>query len=239
MADEDIRQKNQKAAQRQAETREKERQEKMIEINKQFADLTKRNAEYMIKLNRALNAQGYDPEKKATALNEVYEELKVKQKQGYTAAKLYGPAAKKADDIINGPKRELENKPPKFWESALDNGLLMFVMFCAMYGILGLFSKRQTADAGWLTIVSTSVIAGLGLAEFYKVMNNRKAKHRILRAIGVFLGLLIVWFAAFALIAKIPPQVNPAFTPLADILFALIGFGVRYLLKKKLNIRSF
>ena len=42
----------------------------MIEINKQFADLTKRNAEYMIKLNRALNAQGYDPEKKATALNE-------------------------------------------------------------------------------------------------------------------------------------------------------------------------
>lgn len=31
MADEDIRQKNQKAAQRQAETREKERQEKMIE----------------------------------------------------------------------------------------------------------------------------------------------------------------------------------------------------------------
>ena len=56
----------------------------------------------------------------------VYEELKVKQKQGYTAAKLYGPAAKKADDIINGPKRELENKPPKFWESALDNGLLMF-----------------------------------------------------------------------------------------------------------------
>ena len=34
MADEDIRQKNQEAAQRQAETREKERQEKMIEINK-------------------------------------------------------------------------------------------------------------------------------------------------------------------------------------------------------------
>ena len=108
-----------------------------------------------------------------------------------------------------------------------------------MYGILGLFSKHQTADAGWLTIVSTSVIAGLGLAGFYKVMNNRQAKHRILRAIGVFLGLLIVWFAAFTLIAKIPPQINPAFTPLADILFALIGFGVRYLLKKKLNIRSF
>ena len=239
MAEENIRQKNQEAAQRQAETREKEHQEKIVEINKQFSDLTKRNAEYMIKLNRALNDQGYDPEKKATALNEVYEELKVKQKQGFTAAKLYGPAAKKADDIINGPKRELENKPPKFWKSALDNGLLMFTMFCALYGILGLFSKRQTADAGWLTIVSTSVIAGLGLAGFYKVMNNRKAKHRILRAIGVFLGLLIVWFAAFALIARIPASVNFAFTPIADILFAIIGFGVRYILKKKLNIRSY
>lgn len=239
MAEENIRQKNQEAAQRQAETREKERQEKIVEINKQFSDLTKRNAEYMIKLNKALNDQGYDPEKKAIALNEVYEELKVKQKQGFTAAKLYGPAAKKADDIINGPKRELENKPPKFWESALDNGLLMFTMFCAMYGILGLFSKRQTADAGWLTIVSTSVIAGLGLAGFYKVMNNRKVKHRILRAIGVFLGLLIVWFAAFALVAHIPASINPAFTPFADILFAIIGFGVRYILKKKLNIRSY
>lgn len=234
-----MRQKNQEAAQRQAENREKARQEKIVEINEKFSDLTKRNAEYMVKLNRELNDQGYDPEKKATALEEVYEELKNKQKQGYTAVKLYGPVAKKADDIIHGPERKLANTPPKFWESALDNGLLMFTMFCAMYGILGLFSKHQAADAGWLTIVSTSVIAGVGLAGFYTVMNNRAAKHRIWRAIGVFAALMAVWFIAFWLISLIPPQINPAFSPIFDLLLAAIGFGVRYLLKKKLNIRSF
>lgn len=240
MADDNMRQKNQEAAQRQAETREKERQEKIVEINAKFSNLTKRNAEYMVKLNRELNNQGYDPEKKAIALKEVYEELKTKQKQGVTASKLYGPVAKKADDIIHGPERKLANTPPKFWESALDNGLLMFTMFCAMYGILGLFSKRQiSADGGWLTILSTSVIAGVGLAGFYTVMNNRTAKHRIWRAIGVFAGLMAVWFIAFWLINMIPLRVNLPIPPIFDLLLAAIGFGVRYLLKKKLNIRSF
>ena len=239
MSEENIRQKNQDAARRQAETREKERQEKIIEINKQFSDLTKRNAEYMVKLNKALNDQGFDPEKKATALQDVYEELKEKQKQGITAAKLYGPAAKKADDIINGPNRLKEQQPPKFWEMALDNGLLMFAMFCAMYGVLGLFSKTPSTDAGWITLFSTAIIAGLGLAAFYKVMGNRKAKHRILRGIGAFLGLLVVWFLAFALIARIPVSLNRPLSPIADFIFAAAGFGLRYLLKKKLGIRSY
>lgn len=240
MADDNMRQKNQKAAQRQAKTREKARQEKIVEMNEKFSDLTKRNAEYMVKLNRELSSQGYDPEKKEAALKEIYEELKSKQKQGCVAAKLYGPAVQKADDIIHGPERKLANTPPKFWESALDNGLLMFTMFCAMYGILEIFSKKQAAaDGGWLTILSTSVIAGVGLAGFYTVMNNRTAKHRIWRAIGVFAGLMAVWFVAFWLINMIPSQINASIPPIIDLLLAAIGFGVRYLLKKKLNIRSF
>ncbi|WP_290033423.1 DUF1129 family protein [Ligilactobacillus cholophilus] len=235
---EDIRQKNQAAARKQAEVREKERQEKIIEINNHFSDLTKRNAEYMIKLTKALTDLGYDPEKRATALHEVYEELKVKQKQGMTAVKLYGPVSKKADDIINGPKKMKAQQPPKFWEMALDNGLLMFAMFCAMYGILGLFSKTPSADAGWITLFSTAIIAGLGLAGFYKVMGDRKAKHRILRGIGAFLMLLAVWFLAFALIARIPSQINQPLNPIVDFILAAAGFGIRYVLKKKLGIRS-
>lgn len=238
MSEEDIRKKNKDAARRQAQMREKERQERIEEINNQFSDLTKRNAEYMVKLNKALNEQGFDPEKKEIALQDVYNELKEKQKQGLTAVKMYGPASKKADDIINGPKRLKEQEPPKFWEMALDNGLLMFGMFCLMYGIMGLFSKVANADAGWITLFATSIIAGLGLAGFYKVMGKKNAKHKILRGIAAFLGLLVVWFLIFAVIARIPVSINRPLTPFADFLFALIGFGVRYILKKKLGIRS-
>lgn len=236
--EEDIRRKNRQAAERQAKMREKERQARVIRINEQFAGLTKRNTEYMVKLSRALDEEGYDPSKKELALKDVYEELKLKQKEGCVAAKIYGPAAKKADDIIHGAERRKKEEPPKFWELALDNGLLMFALFCVMYGIMGLFSKKQVADAGWITLFSTAVIAGVGLGAFYKIMGNRKAKHRFLRGALAFAILLLVWFAAFAVIAKIPPKINLPLTPLGDFIFSAIGFGVRYWLKKKLGIRS-
>lgn len=236
---EDIRQKNQQAAKKQAQVREKEKQARIVEISNHFSDLTKRNAEYMIKLNKALDDLGLDPEKKATALEDVYEELKVKQKQGFTASKLYGPVNKKADDIINGPKRLKEQQPPKFWEMALDNGLLMFALFCVMYGFMGLFSKTTSADAGWITLFSTAIVAGLGLAGFYKFMGDPKAKHRIWRGILAFVGLMVLWLLAFSLIVKIPKELNRPFTPTVDFIFAAAGFGIRYVLKKKLNIRSF
>ena len=144
-----------------------------------FSGLTKRNEDYLFHLDKALTEKNYDPEQKEQVLNEMYQELKEKQKQGIVATKLYGTVTEKAELIINGPKKsEAPTELPKFWILALDNGLIMFIMFCIMYTLLGVFSPRQAdVSGGWITLLATSTIAGVGLAFFYRSMlSARKEK---------------------------------------------------------------
>ena len=119
---------NEQAAKRQQE-RAKEVQ--VTVRDGKFSGLTKRNEDYLFHLDKALTERNYDPEKKEQVLTLMYEELKDKQRQGIVATKLYGTVTEKAEEIVNGPKKEDEpTELPKFWVLALDNGLIMFIMFC-------------------------------------------------------------------------------------------------------------
>ena len=171
-----------------------------------FSGLTKRNEDYLFHLDKALTEKNYDPEQKEQVLNEMYQELKEKQKQGIVATKLYGTVTEKAELIINGPKKsEAPTELPKFWILALDNGLIMFIMFCIMYTLLGVFSPRQAdVSGGWITLLATSTIAGVGLAFFYRSMlsaRKEKGKKRWIKTLLITLELILIWIVAFGIIS--------------------------------------
>ena len=145
---------NEKAAQQQ------QARAKAVEVTMRdgkFSGLTKRNEDYLFHLDKALTEKNYDPEQKEQVLTEMYQELKEKQKQGVVATKLYGTVTEKAELIVNGPKKsEAPTELPKFWILALDNGLIMFIMFCIMYTLLGVFSPKQAdVSGGWITLLAT------------------------------------------------------------------------------------
>ena len=54
---------------------------------------------------------------------------------------------------------------PTLWELSLDNGLMMLALFCIMYAFLGMFSKsnQNAANGGIITLIVTSIVAGVGL----------------------------------------------------------------------------
>lgn len=208
-----------------------------------FSGLTKRNEDYLFHLDKVLTEKGYDSEKKDTALNKMYEELKAKQRQGVVATKLYGTVTERAEEIINGPKKEeVPTELPKFWLLAVDNGLIMFMMFCIMYGFLAAFSPQQAqVSGGWVTLISVSVIAGVGLAFFYRnMMSTRKetGRKRWTKTLIFTVELLLIWFVAFWIINFIPAAWNRALDPLVYAILAVIAFFVRRYLKKKFNYRS-
>ena len=231
---------NEKAAQQQ------QARAKAVEVTMRdgkFSGLTKRNEDYLFHLDKALTEKNYDREQKEQVLTEMYQELKEKQKQGVVATKLYGTVTEKAELIVNGPKKsEAPTELPKFWILALDNGLIMFIMFCIMYTLLGVFSPKQAdVSGGWITLLATSTIAGVGLAFFYRSMlsaRKEKGKKRWIKTILITLELILIWIVAFGVIAFIPVPINRTMEPIVYAILAGLGYLVRRYLKKKYNFRS-
>lgn len=231
---------NEKAAQQQ-QARAKEVEVTMRDGK--FSGLTKRNEDYLFHLDKALTEKNYDPEQKEQVLTEMYQELKEKQKQGVVATKLYGTVTEKAELIVNGPKKsEAPTELPKFWILALDNGLIMFIMFCIMYTLLGVFSPKQAdVSGGWITLLATSTIAGVGLAFFYRSMlsaRKEKGKKRWIKTLLITLELILIWVVAFGVIAFIPVSINRTMELIVYAILAGVGYLVRRYLKKKYNFRS-
>ena len=240
MAEQTNREKNQAASQQQAQVRE---QEVTVRGGK-FDGLTKRNEDYLFHLDKALDERGMDYEKKNDILETMYQELKKVQKQGYTATKLYGPVQEKAKELVDGPakKEAAPAQNQKFWVVALDNGLIMFILFCAMYSLMGFFggNAQTQASGGWLTLLTTLVIAGIGLAYFYTAMlpeNLNKHKHKWVHMILSTIALIAVWMVVFYLVALIPASINVVLSPIIYAILAVVGFGVRYYLKGKLGFQ--
>lgn len=231
---------NEKAAQQQ------QARAKAVEVTMRdgkFSGLTKRNEDYLFHLDKALTEKNYDREQKEQVLTEMYQELKEKQKQGVVATKLYGTVTEKAELIVNGPKKsEAPTELPKFWILALDNGLIMFIMFCIMYTLLGVFSPKQAdVSGGWITLLATSTIAGVGLAFFYRSMlsaRKEKGKKRWIKTLLITLELILIWVVAFGVIAFIPVSINRTMEPIVYAILAGLGYLVRRYLKKKYNFRS-
>lgn len=231
---------NEKAAQQQ------QARAKAVEVTMRdgkFSGLTKRNEDYLFHLDKALTEKNYDREQKEQVLTEMYQELKEKQKQGVVATKLYSTVTEKAELIVNGPKKsEAPTELPKFWILALDNGLIMFIMFCIMYTLLGVFSPKQAdVSGGWITLLATSTIAGVGLAFFYRSMlsaRKEKGKKRWIKTILITLELILIWVVAFGVIAFIPVSINRTMEPIVYAILAGLGYLVRRYLKKKYNFRS-
>ena len=231
---------NEKAAQQQ------QARAKAVEVTMRdgkFSGLTKRNEDYLFHLDKALTEKNYDPEQKEQVLTEMYQELKEKQKQGVVATKLYGTVTEKAELIVNGPKKsEAPTELPKFWILALYNCFIMFIMFCIMYTLLGVFSPKQAdVSGGWITLLATSTIAGVGLAFFYRSMlsaRKEKGKKRWIKTILITLELILIWVVAFGVIAFIPVSINRTMEPIVYAILAGLGYLVRRYLKKKYNFRS-
>jgi Uncharacterized membrane-bound protein conserved in bacteria len=67
--------------------------------------LTKRNAEYMYRFNKALENTKLSPDKKAAAVQDMVNELVAGQKSGKTAKNLYGDIDERVKLVVEAPSR--------------------------------------------------------------------------------------------------------------------------------------
>ncbi|HFI0564284.1 TPA: DUF1129 domain-containing protein [Streptococcus suis] len=208
----------------------------------EFKELTKKNQEFIhIATNQLIKDGKTDSEIKAL-LEEILPTIIEKQKTGVTARNLYGApsewaASKSFSKEEMKDQVEFNENPWLMW---LDSSLFMLALIAGINGVMNLLG--QGAQYGLVTLLVIGFGVGAGMYFMYHFVYKEQIqtgqRPKLLKAI-LFLGLAtLAWSLVFLLAALIPATFNPILPPIATILIGVLAFGIRYLLKKKYNIRN-
>lgn len=205
-------------------------------------ELTKKNQEFIhVATNQLIQAEKSDQEIKAL-LEEILPTIIEKQKTGVTARSLYGApsewVASKLDTTTDQTDKPAYNENP--WLMWLDSSLLMIAAIGGINGLLNYFGQGTAYGLLTLLVIGFGVGAGMYLMYHFVYRDQVKTGQRpsFLRAILFLAIATLAWLFVFFLAALIPTAINPILPPLPAIAFGAVAFGIRYLLKKKYNIRN-
>ena len=99
-----------------------------------------------------------------------------------------------------------------------------------------------SAFMGLTTLIINYIVAGIAMLVTSKVMPDLdapKGERRLWRYFGVSIAAMFGWFLIVSISAVLlPPVLNPIFEPMTYIIIAAITFGLRFLLKRQLNIQG-
>ncbi|UQS87096.1 DUF1129 domain-containing protein [Nicoliella spurrieriana] len=205
--------------------------------------LTKRNAEYMFRFKQQLDQLNMLAEKKREVVDSMVNELVQNQKSGATARNLYGTVEQRIDFIKN-PPREKEAMFDNYWPNAIYNFFIFLAIFFVAYGASVMFSKditaQQAKSAGVAVILITSLATG-ALMPIFTRMFDPAVKHQSKWYVRLALMLLLAaaWIiVSFGAIVVVPTAINPVLPGIADIIIAVISFGITLWMRRKFKITT-
>ncbi|MGT2753654.1 DUF1129 domain-containing protein [Streptococcus ovis] len=203
--------------------------------------LTKKNQEFIHIATNQLIKDGKSDEEIKALLEEILPSILENQKRGITARTLFGAPsdwARSQSEVASEIDAVPENDNP--WLMWLDSSLLIIAILGVVNGVMNML--RQGTQYGLLTFLIIGFGVGAGIYMMYhyvyRHMADGKNRPKLGKAILLLFVATIAWSAIFFLASLIPTSINPVLPPLATIVIGALAFGLRYLLKKKYNIRN-
>ena len=232
-----LRNRNARAKQRQYHVSSKRRDRQTFDN----LGLTKRNADYMFRFNKAFRGVKLNHARKQTIINQMVSELQQNQKKGMTARNQYGTIQHRIHMILHPPKKSVPMNH-NYWPNAIYNMLIFFILFNILYGITYLISKQaqnERGAAGFVGLVITSIVAGLGMPVITRLFDDRiQHTHNGLVRGLVMIAMFLIWMAVFYLTALLPRAINPIFNPGVNLIIAVIGIAAAFWVHKNYNVTS-
>lgn len=224
-------------------------QQKEDENTELFEQLTNKNKEYMIKLNRILEEYLTDAER-TEEFNRMLREIIDAQSEGVTARAKFGTVTERAQEIIGYNEEPDETTPEKNrsedWKLYLDSALMLGGLFAVVQGISGFFDAEsaQGGAMGIVSLVLNFLIGGfVGLLMTKNAPNKEEKGKESKDARGRYLMVstmaMLVWVVIMmAVILVVPPTIN--FLLPAELIFGVgvVAILLKFVLKKVLNIRG-
>lgn len=250
---------NKKASAQQAKNRARQVTFKDIETmstDEMRAELTNKNADYIFKMHKLLVEAGYAPEDADTKINGFLPEIIKAQRIGKPATQLYGAPTVKVENIIHAPAKPITLK---YWMRSVDWSLLYLVILAAVFGLMGLFMKKQAnsaANSGLGTLIVMSIAFGFLLTWFTDNMDARRNKNKanadnenaengdkkkqqplwrviLLSVVGVFAVMILISF-----MTVVTPALNPVLPAYGYFFVAALAYGGRYLFRRHYHIKG-
>ncbi len=206
-----------------------------------WSELTKRNEQYMIGLDRALTQANYDEESKHTLYNKMMKELVINQKSGTTARQLYGTVSECAENVLQRQEATVSSERSPDWLIALDGGLLLGAIFALISGTSLLTAGENTQPGmGIISLILNFIAGGLSMlivSKYQPDVNAPKGKKGYFKYIGVLILSMVFWMLAMtATMVLVPPAINISLPATAYLIIGALSFALRVYLKKKFNI---
>lgn len=211
-----------------------------------FEQLTKKNQAYLLSVEKQLD----DEVKETSTLKAVFNELATTliqgQKTGQTAKHLYGTPTECAAIIKEQhfPKAAaVDNTPSSSKVIALDGALLLGSIYVIMTGLSLLTAKNPTINGiGLLTIIVNYISAGFAMLLIAKNLPNvhaEKGKKGYVKYFAMATLAMFIWVVAVSVTTAVTPVIiNPLLPPVVLVVLGAITLTVRFILKKKLNIKG-
>lgn len=208
-----------------------------------FSQLTNKNSEYMVSLNRRLKDQNVPRDRRVRTFNDMLKEIIDLQEDSITARRHYGTVTECADMIISGKVLGLEDSEEEIsprWMIYLDGALMLGGIFAAIYGLGQLTQKgAETAPFGLTQVIGNYLFGGLAMMILSHYMPKKGTTKGLGKYILMSILVMFSWvFVVNLLLAFLPPVLNPVLP--APMLIA-IGIGsiiLKMYLKNKWNIQG-
>ncbi|MCW6676103.1 DUF1129 domain-containing protein [Aerococcaceae bacterium NML180378] len=211
----------------------------------QFNQLTKRNQQFLMAVDKNLVAANLTHEVRTAIYNEMMETLVQGQQTGQTARQLYGTPTECVETIMKQqfPTAGEATVSPD-WQIALDGGLILGSIFTLITGVSLMNAKGETSGLvlGLITLILNYIIAGgamLATAKVLPKMDAPKGERGYFKYFAVSTLSMIVWVTVITLASVfLPSSINPMLPYEAYLLIGGVGLALRFYLKKKWCIKG-
>lgn len=204
------------------------------------AQLTKRNEQYIFDLKKSMKAANLSEEEQTVALHEMLPVLVQEQKTGKTARQLFGTVSERMEILLAEPVAQPNNSPLLMW---LDNTLLIFGLFGVVTGLMSQFTKNNSQQFGFITLIITSLVGGwvfyLSYKYIYKYEQpgaDRSQRPKIWKTTLILMASFFVWFALLSATQLLPAPFNFVLNPIVTVVLGAAALVGRHFIKKKFNI---
>lgn len=205
-----------------------------------FEQLTNKNKDYMVKLNRKLEDSNMPEDNKILVFNDMLKNIVAEQPNHITARKLYGTVTDQARFLIDNNQGE-QVKPVKrseTWKIYMDGALLLGGVFAVITGISYVFGDQQ-AGLGLITMILNFLLGGLAVMIITKYAPQPGVKGGFIKYIVATTLTMLVWILLMAFgTALIPQALNPLIPGSITLVIGILAFAAKWYLKKKLNIQG-
>lgn len=206
----------------------------------QLTELTKKNQEFIHIATSQLIKDGKSDEEIKALLEEILPTILEHQKKGMTARNLFGaPSEWAASKTVHAAATDQPADNDNPWLMWLDSSLLILALLGFVNGLMNLFNLGSTYGLLTFLVIGFGVGGGIYLMYHFVYRHMGKGERpKVWKAMFFLVVATLLWSFIFFLAALIPSAINPVLSPYITIVIGAAAFGIRYLLKKRYNIRN-